>query len=414
MHNRTGLGTKLKSIFVEERNMLKAKTSLLAFFCFGLALPATPATYDYYLQVPAYPPGGLAAWTAAWTSNTLNPPICPGLPPEPVVSALVVGAPIPSAGYSSTIWVCTLATATGNEFTLNANWVTSNDADPIIYYEFVTVPFTTGVLTSYSSLIDLYLPVPGSPYSNQVVATLTITEQVSFPPVPRWTGSIIRGSLTVAGPVTPPPGVPVEAVVGFVDLNGNPIGQFPPVQITPGQVSSFELAPGTSPVPLGHHTAVVPVVSAPPGQALPPLQLTTEVLDSLTGFGAVLTTATGLAPPPASLAPQGLAFGQIMRLTATSVPPDPCDAALSFANSEGTAIGPSVTVNLGPGQSQSLDLTAASLNLTPGHQAVIQPMVALQPVIGIAAPVSPACMVSSDVFDTLLGRTWTYQIANLQ
>jgi len=59
-------------------------------------------------------------------------------------------------------------------------------------------------------------------------------------------------------------------------------------------------------------------------------------------------------------------------------------------------------------------LTAASLNLTPGHQAVIQPMVALQPVIGIAAPVSPACMVSSDVFDTLLGRTWTYQIANLQ
>ena len=72
--------------------MLKSKTSVLAFFCFGLlALPATPATYDYYLQVPAAPEGELSAWTASWTSNTLNPPICPATPPNPVVSAFLDG-----------------------------------------------------------------------------------------------------------------------------------------------------------------------------------------------------------------------------------------------------------------------------------------------------------------------------------
>jgi hypothetical protein len=410
MPDRIGLGTKPKSIFVEERNMLKAKTSLLAFFCFGLlALPATPATYDYYLQVPADPQAGLAAWTATWTSDNLNPPLCPA----GIVSPFLVGAPI--TGYTAAILFCINVTPGGNVPTVLALW--QNLSAAIANYTFTspTASFTTGVFALNGG--TLFVDNPTTATFNQYNspnATLTITEQVSFPPVPRWTGSIIRVSLTVAGPVTPPPGVPVEAQVGFVDLNGNPVGQFPPVQITPGQISSFELAPGTSPVPLGHHTAVVPVVSAPPGQVLPPLQLTTEVLDSLTGYGAVLTTATGLAPPPASFAPQGLAFGQIMRLTATAFPPDPCDATLSFANSEGAAIGPSVTVNLSPGQSQSLDLPSAALNLTPGHQAVIQPMVALQPVISIAAVAAPACMVSSDVFDTLLGRTWTYQTANLQ
>jgi len=388
---------------------MKRRILWLGFLSLGFALEAGAVTYDYYLQVPAVPEGGLSAWTAIWTSNTLNPPICPATPPNPVVSAFLDGAPIPSAGYTGTVWVCTLSTDLSLS-SVNVNWVTNNQADPnlLFVFYFSTVPFTTGVFTPSTEL-------GVGPFGVYPTATLTITKAVSFPPIPRWTGSIIRGSLTAAGPVTPPPGVPVEAVVGFVDLNGNPIGQFPPVQVTPGQVSPFELDPGTSPVPFGHHTAVVPVVSAPPGQVLPPLQLTTEVLDSLTGFGAVLTTATGLAPPPASFAPQGLAFGQIMRLTATAYPVDPCNATLSFANAQGVPVGPSLTVNLRPGQSQPLDLTSAMLNVPLGKSVVVQPMVALQPIIGVAAPVAtPACMVSSDVFDVFTNRTWTYQVANVQ
>ena len=103
-----------------------------------------------------------------------------------------------------------------------------------------------------------------------------------------------------------------------------------------------------------------------------------------------------------------------MRLTATAFPPDPCNATLSFDNAQGDAVGPSLTVNLSPGQSQSLDLDSSALNLAAGKSAEVQPMVQLQQPIGAAVIAAPACMVASEVFDPIIGRTWTYQIANVQ
>ena len=385
----------------------------IVFVCSGFALPAGAATYDYYLQVAGVPEAGVAAWTATWTSNTLAVPLCSSS--ASLVSPFLVGAPIP--GYPATISFCSqlvppLPLAPG-PFVI-ANWVKSLDSQVNYILSFSTTnpPTTTGVFTAS----DGFNLVAGGILTGSfnTTATLTITEAISFPPIPRWFGSIIRASLTVAGPVTPLPGTPVEANIGFIDVNGNPIGQFPSSSIVPGEVTSFELAAGTSPVALGQHTAVIPVVSAPAGQMLPPLQLTVEVLDRLTGFGSVLTTSTGLSPPPASLAPQGLAAGQIMRLTATAFPPNPCDATLSFANNQGVAVGPSLTVTLSPGQSQSVDLTSAMLNVALGKSVEVQPMVALQQPIGAAAVAGSACMVASDVFDPALGRTWTYQIANVQ
>ena len=40
----------------------------------------------------------------------------------------------------------------------------------------------------------------------------------------------------------------------------------------------------------------------------------------------------------------GLAAGQVVRLTAAALPPDPCDAMLNFANAQGFPVGPSLTV----------------------------------------------------------------------
>jgi hypothetical protein len=384
----------------------------IVFVCSGFALPAGAVTYDYYLQVAGVPEAGVAGWTATWTSNTLNIPLCTS---GGVVSPFLVGAPIP--GYPAAIAFCSDFPGPpipNGPTVVIANWVKSVGAevDYVLGFSNTTPPTTTGVFTATGGF---NLDVGGIQVGSfSTTATLTITKAISWPPVPRWLGSLIRASLTVAGPVTPLPGTPVEAIVGFIDVNGNPIGQFPPSLIVPGQVTSFELAPGTSPVALGQHTEVVPVVSAPPGQILPPLQLTVEVLDSLTGFGAFLATSTGLSPPPTSLAPQGVAAGQIMRLTATAFPPNPCYAALSFANNQGVAVGPSMAVTLSPGQSQSIELTSAMLNAPLGKSVEVQPMVALQQPISAAAVLGSACMVASDVFDPVLGRTWTYQIANVQ
>jgi hypothetical protein len=402
----------------EGGSAMKRRIPSLVFVCFGLALPASPATYNYLLQFGAESQSGaqvLAPYSVAWQSNgLLNPTACGAgidLSLQPGFST----SGSPAAGYSplTTGGIWTFC-SNGGVPQIQVLW--SNGTTQIGYYlsfSATSPPFTTGVfspsdLTTGGTSSILTGPFPGPP------VTLTITEALSFPPIPSWLGSIIRVSLTVAGPVTPLPGLPVEAIVGFVNLNGNPIGQSTPVALVAGQVSSVELSSASFVTQLDQHMEIVPVVSAPQGQLLPAVQLTAEVFDRLTGFGGVLTTVNGLAPPPASLAPQGLAGEQIMRLVVSAIPPDPCVATLSFANSQGAAIGPNVAVNLSPGQSTTLDLTSAALNLKFGQQMVVQPLVTLQTVISAAAAVSPACAVTSDVFDTILGRTWTYQFANVQ
>jgi hypothetical protein len=53
---------------------MQRRISQIIFACFGLTLPATAATYNYYLQVPAISP--LGAWSVSWQSNSLIPPSC--------------------------------------------------------------------------------------------------------------------------------------------------------------------------------------------------------------------------------------------------------------------------------------------------------------------------------------------------
>jgi hypothetical protein len=224
--------------------------------------------------------------------------------------------------------------------------------------------------------------------------------------IPTWYSSIIRFSLMYAGPVTPPPGSPVEATVGFVDLNGVTVGQPVTVPVIPGQVTSVDLNSNTFLHVPGQHANVLPLVSAPAGQSLPGFRVTTEVFDGQSGFGALLTTENELGQAPSSLAPQGLAGGQTMRLIATGYPPTACVATLSFADSTGNPIGPALQVNLSPGQSMPLDLNSSVLGLQPGRRIEVQPKVTLQ------APVS-SCGAASEVFDQATGRTWTYQSGDI-
>jgi hypothetical protein len=69
----------------------------------------------------------------------------------------------------------------------------------------------------------------------------------------------------------------------------------------------------------------------------------------------------------------GLAGSQTLRLSIIAYPPAPiyppnplCIANLGFANSSGGPVGPTKTVNLGPGQGDSLDLNGSTLMVDPG------------------------------------------------
>jgi hypothetical protein len=229
----------------------------------------------------------------------------------------------------------------------------------------------------------------------------------SPPAEPAWFGSIVRLSLMFAGPVTPPPGTPVEAVVGLTDLNGNTVGQPVTIPLVAGQIASVDFNANLLASAAGQHVNVVPTISASPNGWLPAVQLTTEIFDSATGIGMVLDNSTGFQDGPSALGPQGLAVGETMRIVATAVAPNSCVATLSFADTKDNRIGSSLVINLPPGQSKLLDLTADSLSIVPGQRVQVRPVLTLPTQAG--APDTTTCAIASEVFDQATGRTRTYQ-----
>jgi hypothetical protein len=103
-----------------------------------------------------------------------------------------------------------------------------------------------------------------------------------------------------------------------------------------------------------------------------------------------------------------------MQVIVSAFPNTGCSATLGFADINGNLIGSTKQVDLQPGQSDSLELHAATLGLAPGQRKEIQPLVRL--VVSsssTAVPANSACQATTEVFDTVTGRTWTYQAGGL-
>ncbi|HEV3482666.1 MAG TPA: hypothetical protein VGR97_10105 [Candidatus Acidoferrales bacterium] len=234
----------------------------------------------------------------------------------------------------------------------------------------------------------------------------------TMPPTGGGLSQIVR---LVAGPVTPAPGVPVEAQLGFVDMNGNPIGPTSTVSIGPGQIQSLDLNLSQFVNQFGQHIEVQPFVAQAPNAAGAPsaasqLLVTTQILDALTGFETALTPVLRPGASAPALAPQVLAGGQTMRITVVASNTDPCNATLSLADKNGVALGPSEPVSVSPGTGTSLDLNANTLGLTFGRRIEVLPIVTptAAPSPG-GAPVNSVCQVTVEVFDHLTGRTESSQ-----
>ena len=228
-------------------------------------------------------------------------------------------------------------------------------------------------------------------------------------------GQIIR---EVAGPVVVPPGVPVEVNLGFVDLNGNSIGPSMTKTLTTGETAILDLNVNTLAPQSGQRVEVRPVVTVVSGPAGPnavstapviSLRDVTEVFDAQTGAGTVLVPGEAVFPPSPAFEFQGVAGAETMRLIVSAYPPAPCAATLRFVDDSGSPVGMSMPVNLEPGQTASLDLTANMLGLQPGQRMEIQPIVSTMPSVTSGPPIRSACLGSAEVFDQVTGRTATYQ-----
>jgi hypothetical protein len=234
---------------------------------------------------------------------------------------------------------------------------------------------------------------------------------LTLPPVGGTFGQIAR--LVVEGPVTPAPGGPVEAQLGFLDMSGNLIERSDSVTVGPGQIESLDVNLSQFVNELGQRIEVQPFVGqsskatgAPSSGAQ--LFVTVQVLDALTGFQTVLTPVAQPGSSVPALAPQTLAGSQTIRISSTAPSFAPCSAILSFSDKNGVPLGASLPVNLSPSAGTWLDLNSNALGLTFGRRIEVQPLVTpMATVSGVA--VNSVCQVTVEVFDHLTGRTWTSQ-----
>ena len=105
----------------------------------------------------------------------------------------------------------------------------------------------------------------------------------------------------------------------------------------------------------------------------------------------------------------GLAESQTLRLSIIAFPPQPgyppgptCIAQLGFANSSGGPVGPTKTVNLGPGQGDWLDLHGSTLALPFVGRAEVRPVVTLYPPNPLVGGAS-ACLANAEILDSFNG-----------
>jgi hypothetical protein len=240
-----------------------------------------------------------------------------------------------------------------------------------------------------------------------------VKRHVPVPPVGVTVGQIIH--LTAyAGPVLVPPGVPVEATVGFVDVNGRALGPTTRISLPAGQATSVDLNADAFIGANERRIQILPIISdAPADPAVPSLRVSVEVVDAGTRGGTVLATTRTATSFPAALefSPQGLAGGQTLRLNVAAAPSGTCTGVLSFLDRSGTPIGGSTPARLAPGTATSLSLKADSLGLHRGQRIDVVPMVSAATSNSTSPPIEAHCLGSAEVFDDATERTSTYQTA---
>jgi hypothetical protein len=258
-------------------------------------------------------------------------------------------------------------------------------------------------------------------YNNSSL-TIIDTWSANPPPGPRCLHCRKRISLRfVEGPVLPPPGGPLEATVQLTTLSGHPASSVRRVTLTAGRIGSVDFPPEDRPSSADSFEDVVPVVNFVGAPAiLPAVQITTESFDARTGEpnGPLITSGTSV--PPSTLASQSLGHGETMRLIARATSPNDCIATLSFSDAAGNPVGPTTSVNLLPGQAQTVEFTLDSLpaaaSLRADKRIEILPAVQLTRLLpaASAAPIRSVCSATAEVFDSATGVTATYQNAFLQ
>ena len=187
----------------------------------------------------------------------------------------------------------------------------------------------------------------------------------------------------------------------FLDANGN-ILSTSNLSVQPGRLTSLSWK---DPGPQGR-SEITPFL-------LPTLDAngntgclgTTEVFDNLTGYTRVVIPENpvlknpgpqGMPSAPGSI---GVGLYESVRLSVTGTESNVCIGIIGYGDANGNPLGPSLNVNLAPGQSAFLDLNGNTLVRSFGQRAQVQPMITPTPgTVGI-------CQPSVEVYSQFTGTT---------
>jgi outer membrane protein assembly factor BamB len=216
----------------------------------------------------------------------------------------------------------------------------------------------------------------------------------------------------VNGPVRVPPGVPVEAQLGFLGKGGHAVGPTLVVNLNPGQTGTLDLDAST--LISSGRIELQPTVTALPGTPLGSLQGSAEVFTTSNGVGSVFYAGIPVPPVsnitgPPSFVPQGVIYGESIQINVLAPPDSPCVALLSFTDANGNPTGPTLDVNLSPGTMSSLTYNPNSITQS-GRQEFVPQMTPSNPVGG--SGVASACLGSSEVINQRTSAVSTYQASS--
>jgi hypothetical protein len=213
---------------------------------------------------------------------------------------------------------------------------------------------------------------------------------------------LVRGQTLQINIVAYPP-VPCSALLGFQDVNGNPLGTTSSVELQAGQSASLTLNGNSLASVAGQRIEVQPVVTPTvtisSSVVVNRCSASAEIYDNVLSISSVAVPGAAGFPPSPNFGMIGVTELQTVELNVVAFPPDPCVGELSFLNAQGVQVGKTLNVQLAPGQASSLDLPGGTLVTKLGQRAEVQPVV--------TAP-NGGCVASTEVYINGLGATSVY------
>jgi hypothetical protein len=201
------------------------------------------------------------------------------------------------------------------------------------------------------------------------------------------------------------PPVPCDAVLGFQNSAGDPVGTTLTVTLQAGQSAALTINADTLTTVPGQRVEVLPTVVVDTVSSANQCDASAEVYDNLLGITSVLVPGTEGWPPEPVFGLLGVTEFQTVRLNVVALPPNPafppvpCIGTISFVNSSGATIGTPLNVQLASGQATFLDLPGNTLVTKLGQRAEVEPVV--------TAP-NGGCVASTEVYLNGIGATTVY------